>query len=303
MTANDVSTYHTVSESADNIGNLDINTPDGSVNISHFNDSDVLFGCKNTSSGCSDDFEMMNLDSVSPVSDSVLDEGMWSQEQKSVMMEHKNYWLDVITQAQAMIECITIAMDKKPLEEKDVVKKMTVKMPSSDIYEIICSDGPSTNRKKKRSSTPLEKMSCDEFNNYLKSLVVESGEDIADFDVNAIYSSECNMRAYLKANYRKLGKKMNDLLREHILFGKELKLARTEFKKNQKKWMIKEKWQKWIVTEIDISNSCVRRYIQMYDLVNNYPKLLQLLQLRPKIEIQDGGRPPPWIFGNLISDQ
>jgi len=39
------------------------------------------------------------------------------------MCEHKNYWLDTISFAEDMINCITFAQTNGPMEEKDVVKK------------------------------------------------------------------------------------------------------------------------------------------------------------------------------------
>jgi len=59
------------------------------------------------------------------------------------------------------------------------------------------------------------------------------------------------------------------------MFGKQLKPARVTFK-NKKEWRIKEKWEKWIVNKTKICTSSVRRYIQMYEFVSMYPKLLNL---------------------------
>jgi len=47
---------------------------------------------------------------------------------------------------------------------------------------------------------------------------------------------------------------------DHVGFGKELKKARKAFMKSRKKWNITDKWGKWILTTVGISNSYVRHH-------------------------------------------
>jgi len=175
------------------------------------------------------------------------------------MREHRSYWLDTISYAQHMTECITSAQANGPMEEKDVVKKWNLVKPASDLYGVIC----------KGRRNKLQKRVLSDLHHYLCGKLVESDEVFDSSVDNNRYSTKDDMIVYLKEKYKTLGEKTNILLREHVKFGKELKRARKEFMKNRKKWCITDKWEKWIVTIVGISNSYVRRHIQMPRFTQN----------------------------------
>jgi len=152
------------------------------------------------------------------------------------------------------------------MEEKDVVKKWNLVKPASDLYTVIC----------KGRRNKLQKRVLNDLHHYLCGKLVESDEVFDSSVDNNRYSTKDDMIVYLKEKYKTLGEKTNILLREHVKFGKELKRAGKEFMKHRKKWCINDKWEKWIVTIVGISNSYVRRHIQMYDFAKIYPKLLKL---------------------------
>lgn len=60
------------------------------------------------------------------------------------------------------------------------------------------------------------------------------------------------------------------------MFGKQLKTVRVTFKNKKEEWRIKEKWEKWVVNKTKICTSSVRTYIQMYEFVSMYHKLMNL---------------------------
>ena len=184
----------------------------------------------------SDDSESQ-LSSISSLNaDRILDESgsIWTEEQLSVMREHRSYWLDTISYAQHMIECITSAQANGPMEEKDVVKKWNLVKPASDLYGVIC----------KGRRNKLQKRVLNDRHHYLCGKLVESDEVFDSSVDNNRYSTKDDMIVYLKEKYNTLGEKTNILLREHVKFGKELKRARKEFMKNRKKWCITDKWEK-----------------------------------------------------------
>ena len=133
-------------------------------------------------------------------------------------------------------------------------------------------------------------MSDSDFNDYLKGRIVDEMPNIDRCAITS-YSNANEMAEYLKRKHAKLGRNTNSLLREHIQFGKDVKRAKKLFKTNRKQWKITEKWEKWINVHAGISNSYVRRHIQMYVCVKKYSKLqnlsvtfTELCNMRKKIE-------------------
>jgi len=65
----------------------------------------------------------------------------------------------------------------------------------------------------------------DKLNTRLRGLLMESDKIVDSNADDSRYITKDNMIAYLKEKHKKLGKKTNTLLREHVEFGKERKRA------------------------------------------------------------------------------
>ena len=236
--------------------------------------------------------------SLSDVSDSVLLDEVepykWEEWQKDVMTEHRKYYLDMITHAQQAIELITLVYQDGPVDaESDIFNENKPVLPISNLGAVVYENGSAAYQavaRKNSKKVAKSKRSAEELNKYLKSQLV--GTDEVQIDDGEFYTSVDNMEKGLKERYKKLCKKNNDILREHIIFGKQLKMARVTFKKKKQEWSITERWQKWIANKVGICNSSVRRYIQMYEFVSVYPRLLNLCMtytslFKMKREIED----------------
>ena len=182
---------------------------------------------------------------VSDVSDSVLLDEVepydWEEWQKDVMTEHRKYYLDMITHAQQAIELITHVYQDGPVDaETDIFNENRPVLPISNLGAVVYERGSAAYQVLARKKVSKSKRSAEELNKYLKSQLVDTGEVQIAIDDDDLYSSMVNMENGLKDRYKKLTKKNNYLLREHIMFGKQLKTARVTFKKKKRNGVLRK---------------------------------------------------------------
>jgi len=214
----------------------------------------------------------------------------WSAEDKQIMEDHCEYFKKAIGQ-------IEKAWAKGPM----AARGHSLQKPASDLQSVIYKKLKNSSKGKgKKTKTPVRekaitvaKMTPDEFNVYLKTLL--RTETISLINTEEMPTADLSdMAKYLSNHLKALDEGENKMLQSHIKFGDNLKTAQRVFrsqKHSAEGTSEKITWKKWIECNVKTSFSNAMKHIQVASLAGEYPRLKnlattfkELLRMRKKIE-------------------
>ena len=184
---------------------------------------------------------------------------LWTDQQKKIMMQHVNYYLNLIESSKQMIEKINKCWQNGPIEVSEVNAPQKPKSNLSFMYLAMEAD---------------PKMSDSDFLRYLESKLIPEQEYVSCPQIEMPTSSLGAIQNHLKARYVSLKNTKNTELSGHIKLGAELSQAKKLFYSLNKNPKII--WHKWISDTVKISKRYADKHISIYKFIHKFPKLKKL---------------------------
>ena len=208
----------------------------------------------------------------------------WSDEQKDVLIQHRDYY-------SKQIELIAKAWEHGPQPAKDYT---TIKAPVSDLKSLIIDYSGKKGGRKVKKQAAISKMTDTEFNTYLKSRLRNDA-------ARQVMSTQCvempsesleSMADFLKKRHQEINSADNEILKWKLMFGEYLSLAQKRFMAIKRQQKFEGKWETWIKKNVGISFAYAKQLMKMQSMVKDYPRLrdlsvsfTELYGMRKRIEI------------------
>ena len=192
---------------------------------------------------------------------------LWTDQQKKIMMDHVNYYLNLIDSSKQMIEEINKCWQDGPIEVSEVNTPQKPKSKLSFMY--LAKEVDST-----KNNINKPKMSDSDFLRYLESKLIPEQEYVSCPQIEMPKSSLDAIQNHLKARYVSLKNTKNTELSDHIKLGAELSQAKKLFYSLNKNPKII--WHKWISDTVKISKRYADKHISIYKFIHKFPKLKNL---------------------------
>jgi len=207
--------------------------------------------------GITPEFSEMGIEEYTPW------EG-WSEEDKTTIEEHMNYYRNKIQEMQRKLELVTKCYAKGRLSEDLFVNIKVSKKPKSDLKAAILEN---------RNADTFANKQDEDLIDFLTKHIITDNVTFTDFDVHTPRNLQELSLAIkqIKCNVDNEEKKTLGL---HINAAEKYWEYKALFKSLKKK--NKMTWTKYLRENTEICKSYVNRHIQVYELVLMYPGLRKL---------------------------